>query len=477
MVEVIISTEVTPNAGNVVVHGLYECRHQAAAALDDAVKAFIESKGQYGAPRDKVTIAKGHCNWEALANGQHFALIPNSNESSSSSSGFAANERVIEVWEKFGKPGRLYGETPRKRLVRVFHCVSFDGCVVPAPPPRVIIQHKNVTSTSSAASKHVAFSTVLVELQEKLKERADKQTRVIPKTPVPPPKKRKLLPPSPASIPSSPESHTFEEEEQGAFSPSRVGAPGWRMMMNPLFFPAGPRQSIRSMKRDETRREAEQVVAAIMAQMDDEVERSGDEFSFSNDESNSNANSLDNEISSAHTAEHEPVAQSTVERTISEDEESLPDLESISDESSSSYYETDEEEHSEVSQDDDEDVEEEEASSEYYSSSVSDYVDDEEVQENEEEVQENEEEEAEEQMDYFRFHQSMSWPPMQSILLTPLLSDYDDAQEYSYQHDDFLSNTQTDLECYKSIVDHWREQIQKRDVDQRVDDFGLAFKW
>ncbi len=130
----------------VQIHGHYENRVAIGEIFDQVVKRHLVNGSEI--------LAAGDNEWRNFANGVQFGMV--------------SDENTITIWEKYGRPGRLYGETPKKRLTRVFQKVAFDGGVMAAPPP---IIKPVVTRPTTTGQKQADFANVVVELKEKLAKR------------------------------------------------------------------------------------------------------------------------------------------------------------------------------------------------------------------------------------------------------------------------------------------------------------------
>lgn len=89
--------------------------------------------------------------WHALADGTVFAV---------------GSPTILHVYEKYSKPGRVYGQTPKRKLVRVYEVITYAGTVI------------NVGTTKTAAAaprtsdaKCVSYASVMEELKQKLAEK------------------------------------------------------------------------------------------------------------------------------------------------------------------------------------------------------------------------------------------------------------------------------------------------------------------
>lgn len=131
------------------VIAVYENENQATVDLGDHVKRALCDYGNASAVIYPQVDTKN--DWKNLKNGTFFGQVD--------------GEREISIWRKYGKPGRLYGETPKRKLVETFRCISHDGSIIVFPRATPVLKVPRLDE------KCVHFGNVLVELQEKLNKK------------------------------------------------------------------------------------------------------------------------------------------------------------------------------------------------------------------------------------------------------------------------------------------------------------------
>lgn len=152
------------------VHGHYEGVYQVSVALDEKVKSFIEAENKkQGLSSERRFVKLDDLNsreWEKYENCFYAVVQSTQDTVSHTPCG------TVFVWEKYVKPGRIYGETPRRRLVRVFVSVADEVSqeITLAPPAP---QYVTTMGGSGLPGKRhvVSYSDVVCELKDKLAKR------------------------------------------------------------------------------------------------------------------------------------------------------------------------------------------------------------------------------------------------------------------------------------------------------------------
>lgn len=189
------------------IHGHFENEHDCIVALDNVVQSYMKTVN----PKQKSIISTKP-KWESFENGTLFGI---------------PDGLCIVVWQKYSKPGRVYGESARRRIVRVFERVPYDGGVT---------RHTTVAMKSAppADVKRVSFGNVI----EELKDRFDSRVALL----------------------SKPRPRVYEKEVHPI-----------KMIPNPLFVP--------TTEQDDDDVEIEDMVTQIMSRIRRDVVMSDNSFS------------------------------------------------------------------------------------------------------------------------------------------------------------------------------------------------------
>uniref|UniRef100_A0A6C0BLQ4 Uncharacterized protein n=1 Tax=viral metagenome TaxID=1070528 RepID=A0A6C0BLQ4_9ZZZZ len=137
--------------------------HQdSPASLHDHVKKHLLHEHNQTDP--VVYADESAFEWEKLPNGFY---------------GVAESDRdAVTIWERYVKPGRLYGETPRRRSHRVFMAIVEDVSSQPSAPATTVVK------PAASAGSGTSYDQVVQELKETLArrraEKADKMVSIHP---------------------------------------------------------------------------------------------------------------------------------------------------------------------------------------------------------------------------------------------------------------------------------------------------------
>lgn len=151
------------------VYSHHASNFEAAVALDQHVERYVkrENADQNYHEREQV-FSTCQEDWKAFPN--CFYATASLNHQLDGDDNLAR----VEVWHKTTKPGRVYGETPKRRLVQTFQIVQ-DEPVAPANPPASPVSPEKTSDVSPPS-----YDSVVTELKKYL---ANRREPAAPKAP------------------------------------------------------------------------------------------------------------------------------------------------------------------------------------------------------------------------------------------------------------------------------------------------------
>jgi hypothetical protein len=163
------------------VHGHCVGVYETSLALDEFVCSFIEEQNKKHNLNSDRRFSSLNQEWEMFENCFYAVVTPEeftgieTAQDDDNNSGVEENTpKVVTVWEKYAKPGRIYGETPRRRKIRLFVSL-LDEPSKDDEIPRDISPAKTINSSvSGVGGGGVTFDQVIDELKEKLSQRANR---------------------------------------------------------------------------------------------------------------------------------------------------------------------------------------------------------------------------------------------------------------------------------------------------------------
>jgi len=162
------SGSVTCETLGLKIHGHYTGEYVTSVALDEHVCSFIVEQNKKCGLTSERRFVQVSEQWEKFENCFYAVAEENGDDNSSKS----AAMKTVTVWEKYARPGRIYGETPRHRKIRLFLSLADES----APEPQTETPGPSKSQSNPSTTGIVSFDQVIDELKAKLARRLTAQT-------------------------------------------------------------------------------------------------------------------------------------------------------------------------------------------------------------------------------------------------------------------------------------------------------------